>query len=544
MPATKTIAEVHCTHDQLVALEDLKPNPDNPNVHPPAQITRLAQIIVKQGWRAPITVSNLSGMIVRGHCRLLAAQLAKQTHAPVDFQDYATPELEKADLVADNQIAELANLDTGKLADLFADVDMSTFDVSMTGFDEADFGEIINGGGQTEKTGSGSLAERFGVPPFSVLDARQGYWQDRKRSWLAIGLQSELGRGGDLTWGDSPEVTEKGLNYYRNKESQGGLLADNGSGVYGGGSPWAGNRAAAKVSPGGSPRPSATLGKDGKTVRGDGKGKELATSYSSQDRLNALQKTGDSKAVAFGPEGNISDRTGTSIFDPVLCELAYRWFCPPGGMVLDPFAGGSVRGIVASRLGRRYLGVDLAEAQIAANKQQWEEIGGEHEPGWVHGDSAKIASLCKGVEADFFFTCPPYFNLEIYSDDKADISNMSYVNFLAAYRKILKASLAMLKDDRFAVIVVGDIRTKAGPYHNFVSDTIAAFLSAGLELYNEAILVTAVGSLPLRSARAFEGSRKLGKTHQNVLVFIKGDAKAATEAIGEVDFRVSDAGPD
>lgn len=146
MPATKTIAEVHCTHDQLVALEDLKPNPDNPNVHPPAQITRLAQIIVKQGWRAPITVSNLSGRIVRGHCRLLAAQRAKQSHAPVDFQDYATPELEKADLVADNQIAELANLDTGKLADLFADVDMSAFDVSMTGFDEAEFGEIMGGG--------------------------------------------------------------------------------------------------------------------------------------------------------------------------------------------------------------------------------------------------------------------------------------------------------------------------------------------------------------------------------------------------------------
>jgi len=46
-----------------------------------------------------------------------------------------------------------------------------------------------------------------------------------------------------------------------------------------------------------------------------------------------------------------STASGTSIFDPVLCEIAYRWFCPAGGMVLDPFAGGSVRGIVASRLG-------------------------------------------------------------------------------------------------------------------------------------------------------------------------------------------------
>lgn len=51
---------------------------------------------------------------------------------------------------------------------------------------------------------------------------------------------------------------------------------------------------------------------------------------------------------------NLSAGSGTSIFDPVLCELAYRWFCPPGGSILDPFAGGSVRGIVAGILGREY----------------------------------------------------------------------------------------------------------------------------------------------------------------------------------------------
>ena len=40
-----------------------------------------------------------------------------------------------------------------------------------------------------------TLADRFLVPPFSVLDARQGYWQARKRLWLSLGIQSELGRG-------------------------------------------------------------------------------------------------------------------------------------------------------------------------------------------------------------------------------------------------------------------------------------------------------------------------------------------------------------
>ena len=62
--------------------------------------------------------------------------------------------------------------------------------------------------------------------------------------------------------------------------------------------------------------------------------------------------------------------TNVSVFDPVLCELMYDWFSPKGGMVLDPFSGGSVRGIVAEELGRKYIGIDLSHSQIEANKQQ------------------------------------------------------------------------------------------------------------------------------------------------------------------------------
>jgi hypothetical protein len=75
-------------------------------------------------------------------------------------------------------------------------------------------------------------------------------------------------------------------------------------------------------------------------------------------------------------------------------------------------------------------------------------------------------------------------------------------------------------------------------YRNFVSDTIAAFEAAGAELYNEAILVTQLGSLPIRVGKQFESGRKLGKTHQNVLVFVKGDPRKATAACGEVEVYV------
>ena len=48
-----------------------------------------------------------------------------------------------------------------------------------------------------------------------------------------------------------------------------------------------------------------------------------------------------------------------SIFDPALCEVLYNWFCSGGGEILDPFAGGSVRGIVANYLGFKYTGIDI-----------------------------------------------------------------------------------------------------------------------------------------------------------------------------------------
>ena len=219
----------------------------------------------------------------------------------------------------------------------------------------------------------------------------------------------------------------------------------------------------------------------------------------------------------------------------MLCELAYRWFCPPGGLVLDPFAGGSVRGIVASKLGRQYIGVDLRAEQVAANKTQGDRICDDPQPVWIVGDSRHLATLVPDVRADLVFSCPPYGDLEVYSDDPDDLSTMDYPSFREAYRAIVAAAVGLLKPDRFACFVIGDIRDKKGFYRRFVSDTEQAFEDAGARLYNEAILVTAVGSLPIRVGRQFDSGRKLGKTHQNVLVFCKGDPKKATEAIGIVE---------
>jgi len=286
------------------------------------------------------------------------------------------------------------------------------------------------------------VARKFLVPPFSVLSARDGDWQARKRAWAAIGIKSEVGRSDDLTLKGNAAK----FDYYRVKEG-----------------------------------------------------------------------TRDE-----------TDEQGTSIFDPVLCEIVYRWFSPLGGTVLDPFAGGSVRGVVASCLGRKYWGSELRAEQVEANREQAAQLCPENPPQYVCGDS--METLASAPDADFIFSCPPYGDLETYSDDPRDLSQMEWHTFAAAYKTIIHRACKRLKNDRFACFVVGDFRDPKGYYRNFVSETINGFLACGLQLYNEAILVTAVGSASMRVTKQFEAGRKFCKTHQNVLVFCKGDWRRATEA--------------
>jgi hypothetical protein len=220
-----------------------------------------------------------------------------------------------------------------------------------------------------------------------------------------------------------------------------------------------------------------------------------------------------------------------------MCEIAYTWFCPPKGLVLDPFAGGSVRGVVASKLGRQYIGHELRQEQVDANIKQGIDLCFDDPlpPAWICGDSQNIDKTCTDVKADLIFSCPPYADLEVYSDDPKDLSTFTYPEFKAAYFEIIKKSCNLLKDNAFACFVVGDVRDKKGNYYNFVGDTVEAFKAAGLNYYNEAILITAVGSLPIRAGKMFSASRKLGKTHQNVLVFVKGDGKKAASNCGIVE---------
>lgn len=139
---------VYCAHDAIVPIGEMHPNPDNPNQHPEEQLRRLGAIIRGAGWRNPITVSTRSGLIVRGHGRLAAAEIEGLQAVPVDYQDYATEAEELADLIADNRIAELSDPDLQKLAGLFETINAAELPIEMTGFTFSEYSEIADALGQ------------------------------------------------------------------------------------------------------------------------------------------------------------------------------------------------------------------------------------------------------------------------------------------------------------------------------------------------------------------------------------------------------------
>jgi len=755
---------------------DLLPNPKNWRTHPDEQKDALRGVLAEIGYADVLLARETPNglMLVDGHAR---AEITPDAEVPVAVLDIDEAEADLL-LASLDPLAAMAGRNDEALAALLADVHTSNEAVRKM------LDDLLASGGAPASSGPGtatptppSLVERFGVPPFSVLDARQGYWQERKRGWISLGLRSEVGRGANLMGRGILEMVTlwTGFTYQETKD-----FVD-------------ARRAAGKTDP---------------EIRAEAQemGRKRGRTVSNGGRLTWGKGTRPVEEMDDVTRKHVEVTGGTSIFDPVLCELAYRWFCPPDGTVLDPFAGGSVRGVVAGRLGRSYVGIDLREEQVEANRKQWAEIGSpfapvvadvpdetpdltpvewlgdervwvkrddafafagvrggkvrtcrvlaEGAPGlvtagsrqspqanivaqiarrlgvpcrvhtpegelspellaakaagaevvqhpagynnvivarahddavsrgwreipfgmeceeavrqtsrqvanlpagarrlvvpvgsgmslagilhglaaagrddievvgvvvgadpekrlnryapagwasrvslvpsgldyhahapatrigeidldpvyeakclpflmpgdllwvvgrrqsvepatlrpvptpeWVTGDSRELATLLPpDFAADFVFSCPPYADLEVYSDDPRDLSTMGYEDFLRTYREIIAAAVARLRPDRFACFVVGDVRDAKGLYRNFPAETIAAFEAAGARLYNEAVLVTAVSTLALRAAGAFVASRKLGKAHQNVLVFVKGDGKKATEAIGRVEF--------
>lgn len=398
---------------------------------------------------------------------------------PIIRLDDLTDEQRKAYALAHNKLTMNSDFDLALLDTELAEIE--TIDMTLLGFDDKE--EEQEG---TDGADRPTLAERFLIPPFSVLNARSGEWQSRKKEWIkSFGIDSAKGREDCVSMSrGAPGITP---SFYHKKQK---------------------------------------------------KEKEIGKSLTNQEffEIYINEQPKDSQIKNTNSGGILS------IFDPVLAEVCYYWFCPNAGSILDPFAGGSVRGIVAAETGHKYCGVDLRQEQIDANNEQVEELltDGKKKPIYICGNSLNIDKLVN-EKYDMVFSCPPYFDLEKYSDDKNDLSNLDYEDFKKQYAEIIRKSVEKLKEDRFAVFVVGEVRNKKnGIYRNFVSQTIDAFISAGMQYYDEIILVNVSASGGLRATKQFNTTRKVVKTHQNVLVFYKGNPKNIKDEFGEVKVKEID----
>ena len=267
----------------------------------------------------------------------------------------------------------------------------------------------------------GKLQQTFIIPPFSILDTRQGYWNDRKRYWK------------DLI-NDNGESRENTL-------ANGSMMAEMNNGV--------------------------------------------------------------------------------SILDPVLAEISNKWFGLEKCNTFDCFAGDTVFGYVSSYLGNNFTGIELRQEQTDLNNRRVKGFNAKY----ICDDGRNVLNHIEENSQDLLFSCPPYFDLEVYSDLENDASNQeTYEDFIAIIENAFTSAVKCLKENRFAVITVGDVRDKNGFYYNFIDDIKRIFINNNMKLYNELILIESIGTLPQRVGRFME-HRKIGKCHQNVLVFYKGNTK-------------------
>lgn len=180
-------------------LAELVPYARNARIHSEAQVEQIAASMREFGVVWPALVDE-HDEIIAGHGRVLGAARNGWSAYPVIVAKGWTQRQIKAYRLADNQLALNAAWDVKLLA---AELGELPGLEALIGFAEGDLEALLRGEADgrpppTEEEARRTLAERFGLPPFSVLNAREGWWQDRKRAWLALGIESELGRGENL----------------------------------------------------------------------------------------------------------------------------------------------------------------------------------------------------------------------------------------------------------------------------------------------------------------------------------------------------------
>lgn len=436
---------------QDIEVEKIQTDGENPNIVPDDVMEALRYSMEKYGFLTPIIVDQ-DFIVADGEHRLQIYKEFDRKTIPCYVVQLNTAGERKLLRQVMNKVRgeHDPHLDAKEFERILKDLDMGEV-TNLLAIDEEDIDLLLTQLSQNFKDAglgnAGSLKEDYIMPPFSVLDTRQGDWLERKRAWFNLLDFRELAS------------TRKTVSIIK-KTREDSL---------------------------------------GKSVKAKG-------SWGTQQ--------GDAMHIA----------PNVSIFDPVLAEIMYLWFCPKDGVVLDPFAGGT-RSIVSAVKGYNFKGMEIRQEQIDVYEKVLTRLNCSEKVQFFCDDAINLDQHIKEESVDLLFSCPPYYDLEKYSVLPGDLSNMSEEDFDRKHREIIRKAVKTLKPNRFAVWVIGEVRRKKedGAYRHFIPKVIKCFKEAGLKYYNEIILINQVGTLPIRIRKTWEATHKVGKMHQNVLVFYKGD---------------------
>lgn len=126
-------------------LEDITkliPYARNARTHDDKQIAQIAASIKEFGFLSPIIVSG-DNTILCGHGRFYAAQKLGLSKVPCIKEEYLTETQKRAYIIADNKLSLNAGWDNEMLAVELSELQGADFDVSLTGFDEAEIAELF-----------------------------------------------------------------------------------------------------------------------------------------------------------------------------------------------------------------------------------------------------------------------------------------------------------------------------------------------------------------------------------------------------------------
>lgn len=177
----------------MVKVAAITPHPENPRVHPDAQVDGLGKSMFDEFGVVMPPVVDENNRLIAGEGRWLSAKKRGVDALPCIVVRGWSESKKRRFMVADNRLPMLAGFDDAAYSAVLALIKDEGLPLDALGFDDASLAAAL--AAEAGRAQLGNLAESFGVPPFTVLTAREGWWQDRKRAWIALGIQSELGRG-------------------------------------------------------------------------------------------------------------------------------------------------------------------------------------------------------------------------------------------------------------------------------------------------------------------------------------------------------------